>query len=134
MKPIHADLFYHEGRGPQLVKVYWCGRGQVLKAIDFIPPDAEKSEDISHLIFEKPQVVEIIPEEVIGYSDLSLNEALTNHGPAALFDAGKSEWLKSFSPTHLSRCTHYRIMFYDELFEVIAESVEARKGKYENGG
>ena len=61
MKPLFSELFYHEGRGPELTKVYWKGRGQVLAAIEFMPPDASSPEDTSHLVFEKSQVVQIIP-------------------------------------------------------------------------
>ena len=33
-----------------------------------------------------------------------------------------SEWLLGF-PKHLKRCSHYRIMFYDELPDVICEDI-----------
>jgi len=130
MKPIHPELFYHDGRGPELVGVHWSARGQVLQAIDFMPPDAETNEDIYHIGFAGVQVVQIIPEEVVEYDDGGLSSALTKHRPAALFNAGKSKWLLSFSQRHLDKCFHFRIMFYDELFEVIAEDIRIQKGKY----
>jgi hypothetical protein len=130
MKPILPELFYHDGRGPELVSVHWSGRGQVLEAIDFMPPDAETRDDIYHLTFTGLQVVEIIPEEVADFEDGGLCDALIAHRPAALFDAGKSKWLSSFSQRHLGKCSHFRIMFYDELFEVIAVEVRIEKGKY----
>jgi hypothetical protein len=131
MKPLYPDVFYHDGRGPELTRVYWKGRGQVLQAIEYMPPDSSSAEDTFHMIFIKAQVVQIIPEEAITYGDL--NDALIAHRPAALFDAGRTDWLKSFSQRHLSRCTHYKALFYDELFEVIAEGVEVFKGKHKNG-
>src|SRR6185369_13177719 len=79
MKPLFTDLFYHDGRGPELVRIHWKARGEILKAIDFMPPDASSSEDICHLLFDKLQVVQIIPEEVIDYRDF--NDALIAHRP-----------------------------------------------------
>ena len=95
-----------------------------------MPPDAETSEDVYHLTFSGLQVVEVIPEEVIDYEGGGLCDALIKHRPAALFDAGRSAWLATFSQRHLGRCTHYRILFYDELFEIIAEGLKIEKGKY----
>ena len=58
-------------------------------------------------------------------------DALVRFRPAALFDLGRSDWLRSFAPQHLARCRHYRLVFYDELFDVICEDVECRDGGYQ---
>jgi hypothetical protein len=131
--PIHPELFYHDGRGPELLAVHWAGRGRVLKAVDFMPPDAE-SEAVWHVRFIRPQVVKIIPEEVIDYKVGGLGEALVTHSPTALFNAGKSQWFLSFAQRHLQACSHYRILLYDELFEVVAEDVKIEKGSYKENG
>jgi hypothetical protein len=54
---------------------------------------------------------------------------LTRHRPAAMFDLGRSEWLRSCAPQHLERCRHYQL-FYDELFDVIAEGLECRASAF----
>ncbi len=69
----------------------------------------------------------ITPEEVINYTQLSY---IAEHRPAAMFNLGKSNWLKSFSQLHLEKCNHYQLLFYDELLDVIAEGVEFGKGKF----
>ena len=55
-----------------------------------------------------------------------------NWGPAidqaAAVKLGKSEWLLSFTQEQLGRCSHYRIMFYDEFLDVVCENVAAGKG------
>jgi hypothetical protein len=42
-------------------------------------------------------------------------------------DFGKSEWLLSFNQQHLDRCSHYRIMFYDEFLDVGATHLHKRR-------
>ena len=71
----------------------------------------------------------ITPEEVIG--DEVLGELLGQHRPAAMFDRGKSEWLRSFAQEHLGRCQHYQLLFYDQLLDVIAEGVEVGRGGFQ---
>jgi len=71
----------------------------------------------------------ITPEEVIGQG--TLGDLRRRYRPAAMFDCGKSEWLRSFAQKHLERCHHYQLVFYDHLLEVIAEGVEVRRGGFE---
>jgi hypothetical protein len=127
-KPIHIELFYSEGRGPQLVSLHWKFRNRVLQAAEFMLPDAVSEEDLRHVRFVRPQVLMITPEEVINYAKL---DYYAEYGPAALFDLQKSEWLKSFSQGHLKNCSHYQLFFYDELVDVIAEGLEFGKGKFD---
>ena len=125
-RPIHIELFYGEDRGPSLARLCWSSSGRTLKAAEFTPPDYALREDLRHVRFVKAQVVLVTPEEVINYS--LMNPYLARHSPAKMFDLGKSDWLKSFSPLHLGKCTHYQLLFYDELLDVIAEGVEFGKG------
>jgi hypothetical protein len=127
VQPIHLELFYSEGRGPQLINLCWKFRGCVLEAVEFMLPGAASEEDLRYVRFLRPQVVMRTPEEVIDYRKL---EHFTKHRPAAMFDLGKSDWLKSFSQQHLGKCSHYQLLFYDELLDVIAEGVEFGKGNF----
>jgi hypothetical protein len=68
------------------------------------------------------------PEEVINYK--ALNPAWPTLRPAGILCLGKSAWLNSFSPQHLDDCSHYQVVFYDELLDVICENIEVRKGEY----
>jgi hypothetical protein len=67
------------------------------------------------------------PEEVHNYARDGINwGAAIDH--AAAINLGRSEWRLSFSQQHLDRCSHYRIMFYDEFLDVICEDVGASLG------
>ena len=59
------------------------------------------------------------PEEVIGQP-----------GDGGATDLGRSEWLQSFTQRHLGACRHFRLLFYDELLDVICESLEFADGVF----
>ncbi len=63
----------------------------------------------------------IAPDGFIGLSDL----------PAAVVNLGKTAWLRSFTPTHLANCDHYRALFYDECLDVICEGITAEDGTFQ---
>lgn len=127
-EPIHTDLFYHDGRGPELQHTHWSTRGAQLQAIEYFNPDDVYDEaSIKHVPFDGLQVVMITPEEVIDYGKLSSH---LEQSRAAMFDLGKSEWLRSFSQRHLSSCHHFQVMFYDELFDIICERVTCHRGRF----
>jgi hypothetical protein len=128
VKPIHVEFFYSDGRGPELARFCWGYRNNLLEAAEFMPPDAASNDDLQFVRFLRPQVMMITPEEVINYA--SMSSYLIKYRPAAMFDLGKSDWLKSFSPRHLEKCSHFQLLFYDELLDVIAEGVEFGKGKF----
>jgi hypothetical protein len=126
-KPIYVEFFYSDGRGPELARFCWSHRNNLLEAAEFMPSDAESSEDLRRVRFLRPQVVMVTPEEIINYAKLNY---IAQYRPAAMFDLGKSDWLKSFSQQHLGKCSRYQFLFYDELLDVIAEGVEFGKGKF----
>ena len=72
----------------------------------------------------------VTPEEVIGDGAVAL---LARFRPAAMFDLGRSAWLLSFAQQHLRECRHYQLLFYDDLFDVIAEGVEVAPGGLHRG-
>jgi hypothetical protein len=129
--PIHTTAFYHDGRGPTLQKVHWDAGGTILRAIDYVNPNDE-GVALKHVAFLKPQVAMVTPEEVIDYGRVGSD--LSRHKPAAMFDLGRSDWLRSFAPRHLERCRHFQLFFYDELFEVLAEGVNCRVGAFVEAG
>lgn len=126
VKSIHSDVFYNDGRGPTLVRVHRGINNVNTVAIDYRNPDEEK---LRHLKFYGLQVEMITPEEVIGYKQLG--DSLSKHHPASILDLGKSIWLKTFTDLHLEKCSHYQILFYDELFDVICEGIQAIEGGFE---
>jgi hypothetical protein len=126
--PIHVDAFLHDGRGPEIQRVHWSELGSTLLAIDYYnPADPYDAAHLRHVRFLKPQVVMVTPEEVIGDG---LGDLPAQHRGAAMFDRGQSTWLRSFQQRHLGKCRHYQLLFYDELFDVIAEGIEVMPGGF----
>jgi len=133
VEPINQEMFYADGRGPELQQLHWGLRGVRLEAIEYYNPDDVYDEaSLKHLRFEGFQVVMITPEEVIEYRELG--PRLASSRPAAMFDLGRSEWLRSFSQLHLAACRHFQLMFYDDLFDVICERVTCHRGRYAREG
>jgi hypothetical protein len=127
-KPIHIDLLYHDGRGPELQRTHWSTRGAQLQTIEYFNPDDVFDEaSIKHVRFDGLQVVMITPEEVIDYGRLASH---LEQSRAAMFDLGKTMWLQSFSQRHLSSCRHFQLMFYDQLFDIICERVPCHRGRF----
>ena len=109
--------------------MYWRDHGRILRAIDYYNPDSTHDEEhLRHVELAGMQVVQITPEEVLGPGMFA--DAEGQNAPAALFDLGKDEWFQRFTPRHLERCSHYQLMFYEELIDVICENVICRKGSY----
>ena len=128
-QPIAADDFYLDGRGPELQRVIWGARGERLRAIEYYnPDDSYDAEHLRHVSFRGLQVVSVTPEEVIDYT--SYAAAFSHHRPAAAIDHGQSSWLRSLAPQHLGRCSHFQLLFYDELFEIICERLIFARGPY----
>lgn len=128
MKPVYVERFYHDGRGPELVQMHWGRRNLDLLAIDYFAPDVVYTDgNLSHVRFEGLQVFMMTPEEVIG----KFHSGMSTHRPAAMFDLGQDDWYREFSPRHLSKCSHFQMMFYDELIDVICENVFCKQGGFD---
>lgn len=129
LTPINADIFFHDGRGPELVSAHWTEDGRMLRAIDYYNPGvAHDLQHIHHVEFAGLQVVQITPEEVIGLDMFAGSSG--EHSPAAMFDLGKDAWFRTFNPRHLGACSHHQLMFYDELVDVICEHALVRGGGF----
>jgi hypothetical protein len=126
-RTVLKEWIWAEGRGPELRRVHYA-RTQ-LRALEYLNPDWNSEADVRHLVFHGVQVSMFTPEEVHKY-----DRDEVKWGPeidqAAIVNFGKSDWLLSFAQRHLSRCSHYRIMFYDEILDVICENISAGQGPY----
>ena len=125
MEPVLHDRFYHNGRGPTLVTAHYAHTGSTIAAVDYRNPDESR---LRHLVFQRSQVFMFTSEEVANYT--ATNVDWSKAGSAAAVNLGRSPWLRSFSPTHLERCNHFRFMFYDEYLDIICDGVEAKEGGY----
>ena len=126
-RPVAVEQFYHDGRGPGLVRVHWRQpHGCSPRAIEYRCPN---DDALCYVRFLRPQAFLFTPEEVIGYATSDFS-GFVDHRPAAALDHGRSTWLLSFSPRHLDRCHHFQLLFYDELLDIICEGLEFRAGPY----
>jgi hypothetical protein len=118
---VSPDKFCFDGRGPSLVRAVWDpDYGTRLLAIEYLNP-GDSERDLKHVRFFGVQVVMFTPEEVIGLAQM-LDSVRESH--AAALDYGRSDWLRSFDQQHLAKCRHYKLLFYDDLLDVICERVE----------
>ena len=131
---INVHVFSHDGRGPSLQEVHFKPRTAQIVAIDYVNwnVDDDSPGALKHVYFVAPQVVQITPEEVIGGDQIPPGIIMNSGG--AMFDMGCTDWLRSFDQRHLANCRHYKLLFYDELFDVICEGIECRGGGFEASG
>jgi hypothetical protein len=94
-----------QGRGPELRRVHLLGASKLV-ALDYLNPD--HSSDVRR-------------------DEIRWGPSI---GEAAVVNLGKSAWLGTFSGRHLARCDHYRLMFYDEVLDLICEEISAHEGPY----
>jgi hypothetical protein len=114
VKPVGRDEFRGDGRGPELDRFVWSADGRTLLGAEYRNAD---SPALSHVCFGGTQVVMVTPEEVIG------DPSLPGGSGSYAADLGRSSWLQSFAPDHLAQCSHYRFLFYDELLDVVCETI-----------
>ena len=119
---VPAGVFPFDGRGPELRRAVWDSDGTTLLAIDYTEYTEPRGR-LRHVRFSRPQVVMFTPEEVIG-------EIPSLAGGVAALDLGRSEWFRTFNPQHLDRCSHFQLLFYDELLDIICESLEFADGPF----
>ncbi|MEN6306522.1 MAG: DUF4372 domain-containing protein [Anaerohalosphaeraceae bacterium] len=53
----------------------------------------------------------------------------TRNSNAAIFKVIDSPWIEKFNPRHLGECSHYQIMFYDEIYDVICKDIKMGRGR-----
>ena len=122
--PLYQNEFYHDGRGPELHRVIWVQEGKVLKGFEYFNPDDEyKEENIKCLILDGVEVILSAGEEVHG------NILSNRKSKSAIFKVFDSAWFKQFNPRHLDGCSHFQIMFYDEIYDIICRGVKFGRGR-----
>ena len=119
--------FHHDGRGPELQRVVWAYEGKLLRGFEYYnPEDIYKGKNIKHLELIGVEAYSMAGEEVHG------DILATGDSKASIFRIENSSWLKQFNPAHLEECSHYQIMFYDEIYDVICKEIKAGKGRLSN--
>lgn len=113
---LHEGRFVFDGRGPELMRIWWSDDGSQIEAIDYENPNGRP---IAHVTFRGAQTVMITPDEVADHSH-----------SGGLLDFGRSPWMNGFNPHHLTKCRHYRLVFYDQVIDVLCEDVAVNEGRY----
>jgi hypothetical protein len=121
--PVLEAEFHHDSRGPELQKVVWDHRGQILRGFEYFNPEDEYSEEnLRYLALDKVEAYSMASEEV--HKHIAAN----GESKAAIFRIVDSPWKASFQPRHLQDCEHFQIMFYDEIFDVICRDITSGSG------
>jgi len=121
--------FHNDGRGPELQRVIWAFDGKILQGFDYYnPEDTYEEESIKHLELVGVEAYSMAVEEVHG------NILSTGESKASIFRIEGSPWLKQYNPAHLDECSHYQIIFYDEIYDVICKEIKAGNGRLSTGG
>ena len=61
------------------------------------------------------------------------NILATGGSKVSIFRIESSPWLKQYNSAHLEECSHYQIIFYDEIYDVICKEIKAGNGRLSNG-
>ena len=84
--------------------------------------------DVAWVIFQKMQVIQVVPEEVCSYWFMS--DVSEEKNGVGIYVVEDSAWLRSFSQRHLASCRHFVLKFYDDIIEVIAEDLVFGRGAF----
>lgn len=123
-KPVLEKDFYHDGRGPELQNVVWKNTGVIPIGFEYFnPDDGYEEENLKHIILSGVQAYSMATEEVHG------NILASGDSDAAILEVINSDWLNSLLSIHLEKCKHYQIMFYDEIYDIVCESIVSGKGR-----
>lgn len=128
MKPLPTleNVFYHDGRGPELQRVVWSHGGKILVGFEYFnPDDVYEPENLKHLKLVGVEAYSMSGEEVHG------GICAVPDNKAAIWQIDNSSWLPQFQQRHLSGCKHYQIMFYDEIYDVVCKEIISGKGHLE---
>ncbi len=119
MTPMFDEVFYHDGRGPELQRVIWSGGhfSDLFGFEYFNPDDKYEASNLKHLRLKRVEAYAMAGEEVHG------NILANSSSRAAIYRVEESDWMKSLNPYHLENCHHFQLIFYDEIFDVICEEI-----------
>lgn len=123
-RAILENVFYHDGRGPELQRVRWENNGVVLRGFEYYNPADEHTEtNLKNIELSAIQAYSMTAEEVHS------NILATRESCAAIFEVTDSSWYNTCHGSHLANCKHYQIVFYDQIYDVICEAIIPGTGK-----
>src|SRR5690348_2001427 len=134
-KPVITPFFSFDGRGPSLIRwikddesylpgTYFKQRPSgFLAGVNYAYGDTSPQglwvTQKAWVFFWGLQIIQITPQEVHSYWHLDFTSQSKKSKPTGLWEITDSEWLRSFTQTHLPNHKHFILEFYDELVEVI---------------
>jgi hypothetical protein len=138
VSPYETESFGFDGRGPELKRyIHDFDRIAADTFTDRALPPGEvtgaeycwSERSGSHwVIFEGLQVIQTVPEEVCSYWFLDHLPPGCRH--LGILEIGDSEWRASFNQRHSAKCTHFILLFYDEILEIICERLVFGVGEF----
>jgi hypothetical protein len=121
--------FHHDGRGPELQRVVWAYDGKILQGFEYYNPgDVYEEGSIMHLVLDGVEAYSMAVVEVHS------NTMATGESRAAIFRIEGSPWMEQYDPESVKGCSHYQVIFCDEVYDVICKTVKAGYGRLLNDG
>jgi Domain of unknown function (DUF4279) len=87
--------------------------------------------ELAWVFFQKPQVVQIIPDGVQSYWYTAYEDPVERKTGKGILVVENSPWLRSLNQCHLAACRHFILMFNDSILEVIAEDLRFGRGPFQ---
>lgn len=135
-----TEHFGFSGRGPE-IRSFIHDRDRIVPGTftDRVQPPGnitgveyfwfERSE-LSWVIFEGMQVIQIVPEEVCSYW-FQIEEQDYRKGFVGITEIHDSPWKAAFAQRHLDGIRHFVFEFYDDIVEVLCRSLVFGTGKFQ---
>ena len=134
-----TDHFGFDGRGPEIRRFIhdrdriatgtFSDRRQPPGNITGVEYYWSERPELSWVIFEGKQVIQIVPEEVCAYwfHNEDQNHRLMFKGITEIQD---SAWKTGFAQRHLGGIHHFVLEFYDDIVEVLCKSLVFGSGEF----
>lgn len=118
------SMFHHDGRGPELQRVVWAYDGKILQGFEYYnPEDAYEEENIKYLELDGVEAYSMAVVEARSHT------LATAESRAAIFKIESSPWMKQYDPDCIEGCSHYQVIFYDEVYDVICKAIKSGNGR-----
>ena len=138
-EPYQTEHFGFDGRGPEIRRFIYdrdrivpgtfTDRAQPPGNITGVEYYWFERPEISWVIFEGLQVVQIVPEEVCSYW-FHLGTEVPPKGFSGITEIHDSPWMASFAQRHLQDVRHFVLEFCDDIVEVLCKDLVFGSGEF----
>jgi hypothetical protein len=134
-----TEHFGFDGRGPE-IRRFIHDRDRIVAGTftDRAQPPANitgveyywfERPDLSWVVFEGMQVIQVVPEEVCSYW-FHVEGQDYRRGFSGITEIHDSAWKAGFAQRHLDGIRHFVLEFYDDIVEVLCKSLAFGTGEF----